>query len=389
MKKWTALLALGICVSGALSAQTASKAMTDLIGAVQAAKSRSDAQLAPVYEVVAGLLAKGSLEAATSAGDTPLILVSLIGDTGLARALLDKGASALAKNADGMTALASAVAYGGDEALVRALVEAGSDLEARQISLNGQTPLMTAAYQGKSALVKYLLSRGAQVNAVKQDGWSVLLIAIDGGSSETVKLLLEAGADPQSKLRGATSALALARAKAGVASNGDRAAIVQLLLAHGARDEIPANFGGFVAGGGVGLSLGAPGSSLGPAVSLGFSLNWLEMNYAFDGSSQDWVLLADLLGRINVNLNTDGTLKVFGRAGGGVAMKDGMGYNVAAGAGLDVFLNANVYVELSAMYTMAFISTTTYSASYSYSETTKNEKPTTLLGLASIGLRYW
>jgi ankyrin repeat protein len=104
-------------------------------------------------------------------------------------------AMARAKNAVGQTALMAAV-WDGNEDLIRLLVEKGyADLEARDASLNGKTPLMSAAYSKNANLVMYLLSQKANVNARKDDGWAVLSIAIEGGSPDVVKLLVENGAD--------------------------------------------------------------------------------------------------------------------------------------------------------------------------------------------------
>lgn len=52
----------------------------------------------------------------------------------------------------------------GDVKRVNALLDAGANIEARDETF-GRTPLMEAALEGKTAVVKTLLSRGAEINA--------------------------------------------------------------------------------------------------------------------------------------------------------------------------------------------------------------------------------
>lgn len=76
---------------------------------------------------------------------------------------------------------------------VKALVEAGGDL--RFVSGIGVTPLMVAAIDGRTEIVRYLLTQPAAcINAMTNDGMTALEGAAGGGHLEVVKLLVGAGA---------------------------------------------------------------------------------------------------------------------------------------------------------------------------------------------------
>lgn len=172
-------------------------------------------------------------------GHTPLGLAARhAGNLEVVKLLLTKGASlAAAVDNDGLTPVLGA-AQANDTAMVRFLLDKGA--KADEADKAGNTPLMWAASHGNAGLVKTLLAKGTRVNArtAKELGPGVkngpialgdltaLLLAASGGSVETVRLLLEAGADVNARdVRGMTP-LMLA-----VATDHPSPKIIEMLLA--------------------------------------------------------------------------------------------------------------------------------------------------------------
>jgi ankyrin repeat protein len=74
---------------------------------------------------------------------------------------------------------------------VKRFVEAGAE-----INFYGWPPLSYAAFNGHTAIVDYLLKRGAEIDAKTQNGSTALFFAARFGHIEAVKLLLKNEADP-------------------------------------------------------------------------------------------------------------------------------------------------------------------------------------------------
>jgi len=103
--------------------------------------------------------------------------------------------------------------------------------QANAWSADGFTPVGLAAFFGHPDAVRFLIERQADVHAVARNPMLVqpLHAATAARSVESVRLLLEAGADPDAEQQEGWTALLAAR------RHGDEE-IVALLLAHGARD---------------------------------------------------------------------------------------------------------------------------------------------------------
>lgn len=113
------------------------------------------------------------------------------------RALLDEDPrSANDRTPDGFGALAMAI-YGGHEDAARLLIERGADLEAlsRHETIRVR-PVQTAAFVRSVPLTRLLLDAGADVNSRAEGGFTALHTAADNGDVELAQLLLERGADP-------------------------------------------------------------------------------------------------------------------------------------------------------------------------------------------------
>jgi ankyrin repeat protein len=87
------------------------------------------------------------------------------------------------------------------------LVEAGASLENMPYQY---TPLAYAAYQGNERIVRYLIERGARVNADAQRGGTYintpLMMAAMQGHEQIVRSLLRAGADADVRVYGGNTA---------------------------------------------------------------------------------------------------------------------------------------------------------------------------------------
>jgi ankyrin repeat protein len=83
---------------------------------------------------------------------------------------------------------------GGHLAVVRLLLSSGADVNA--VDKDGLSPLLVASERGHLAVVRVLLSSGADVNAVNRWNCSSLLLAIEKRRDVAiVRLLLSSGAD--------------------------------------------------------------------------------------------------------------------------------------------------------------------------------------------------
>jgi ankyrin repeat protein len=118
---------------------------------------------------------------------TPLLLAAKGAYPQMMQLLLEHGADARAKTAEGTTALMLAAGVAifneGDDAgteeetlqAVKLLGERGADVN--EIDANGETAMHGAAYRGHNSVVQYLADRGATLNVRNRIGWTPLTIA--------------------------------------------------------------------------------------------------------------------------------------------------------------------------------------------------------------------
>jgi serine/threonine-protein phosphatase 6 regulatory ankyrin repeat subunit B len=211
-------------------------------------------------EIVAKLLARGAdVDSRSFNGTTALMIAAQNGHTNSATKtvaeLLDRRADVNAVKPDGSTALIFA-AHNGHAEIVAKLLAQGADFNAR--ASDGSTALMLAAENGHAEIVAELLAertdlmhatqndhdvvellhKRADVNAVKKpDGYSALMFAVQNGRTRIAALLLDRGADVDSRAFNGATALMVA------AQNG-RTRIAALLLDRGADVNAAASDGG-------------------------------------------------------------------------------------------------------------------------------------------------
>ena len=100
-------------------------------------------------------------------------------------------------------------ARNGDIATMQALIKGGADLNQRG-GVNGWPPLMHAIHKNRSAAVAALLEAGADPNERASGGSTALIMAAGYGYAEMVRLLLAYGADPRMVDANGDSALTVA-----------------------------------------------------------------------------------------------------------------------------------------------------------------------------------
>ncbi|CAN0128902.1 unnamed protein product, partial [Ectocarpus fasciculatus] len=141
-------------------------------------------------EVVLALVQKGvDLNRVNTRGQTPLDVALWWDHVATMKVLLSDGAD---PNTHDLTHLAT---HKNNAAAIRALFEAGADIERRD-GLIGLTPLHFAANFGKcTASMLTLLQLGANVNSKNERGENPLYTACLFGHDDAVDLLLRWGAD--------------------------------------------------------------------------------------------------------------------------------------------------------------------------------------------------
>ena len=174
----------------------------------------SEAAITGDAQMIERLLDAGAdVESANGDGQTALMVVARTSRVDAARALLGRGARVdAAEQWRGQTALMWAVAQV-QPAMVKALVEAGADVNARskvnnwqrQITAEpraiyrpagGLTPLLYAAREGCVDCARHLAEAGADLNLADPEQVSPLLLSILNGHFDLAAYLIQKGANP-------------------------------------------------------------------------------------------------------------------------------------------------------------------------------------------------
>jgi ankyrin repeat protein len=181
--------------------------------------------------VVRKLLADGArIDARDQRGRTALLAATHRNRIDVARFLIQEGADVNAKDFIQDTPFLFAGAEGRNDILKLALA-AGANL--KDINRYGGTALIPAAHHGHPDTVRVLLGTAIDKDHVNRLGWTALLEAVilgDGGPvhTEIVRLLVEAGANPNIADREGVTPLAHAKRRGFTQ-------MMRILESHGAR----------------------------------------------------------------------------------------------------------------------------------------------------------
>lgn len=158
--------------------------------------------------------------------DSPVADAAARGDREAVKSLLKGAADVNAAQGDGMTALHWA-AMNGDAELAQMLIVAGANLKATT-RLGGYTAVYLAAQQGHAKVLEALIKGGADAKSGNANGTTPLMVASASGDVDTVRVLVEHGADVNAKdgVREQTPVM--------YAAASNRAAVIEYLASKGA-----------------------------------------------------------------------------------------------------------------------------------------------------------
>jgi len=177
------------------------------------------------------LRAKALVQKQVENGEIVLISAVRMSHEAVVRALIEAGADLDKAEDDGRTPLYFAVQEG-HEAVVWALIEAGADVN--MATDDGSTPLFIAAQEGHEVVVLALIERVADINKAEDDGRTPLYIGAQNGHKAVVRALMQADADVNKARDGGATPLSASSQPVSNVARGNHAAIVQRLWDAGA-----------------------------------------------------------------------------------------------------------------------------------------------------------
>jgi hypothetical protein len=141
-------------------------------------------------------------------GNTLLMIAARNGNRELAWSLIRRKASAAKRNQFGDTALMMA-SLRGDREIARMLIEFGG----AEVKHSGWAPIHYAAFEDRPEIIRYLIAKGADKDAVAPNGYTALMLAARGGHIEAARVLLYEDVDVQVRGPAGETALRIAREK--------------------------------------------------------------------------------------------------------------------------------------------------------------------------------
>ena len=167
--------------------------------------------------------------------DMSTVLDSAIlgGHLEVSKLLIEAGADVNGVNPSNRGRPLSLASLRGHQMIVKALIEHGADVNEASISYG--CPLYAASLEGHTEVVQILLEAGARIEAQREHtSTTALQIAAEYGQLPVVRKLIESGADVNYKGKVSTALFS--------ASKNGHTEIVDLLISHGATDNLPPQY---------------------------------------------------------------------------------------------------------------------------------------------------
>ena len=173
-------------------------------------------------------------------GNTALAIAAKMGRLSVVKALLDSAstdetAQLDRPNAEGSTPLIEAASADRGE-VAKWLVGAGADVGA--VNKKGETALSAAAFNSNAELASLLLAHKARPDTVDVTGKGVMVYAAARGAASIVETLMDAGVDPNARYRADLTALMWAAGHPDNTRADAALRTVKLLLSRGAKVDL-------------------------------------------------------------------------------------------------------------------------------------------------------
>ena len=165
---------------------------------------------------------------AKGCGSTPAHEAARDQNRDVLRILIEAGADTEARDSYSMTPLHYA-AWHGENSTVQLLIKAGANINVQDNPFH-RSPMSGAAHNGHTDIVRILLEAGAEIEPIDAKGETALIYAAKSDYLDIVKLLLDKGADTEHKTRKGRTILMYA------AEHG-KDEVVRLLLRYNANME--------------------------------------------------------------------------------------------------------------------------------------------------------
>lgn len=141
-------------------------------------------------------------------GHTLLMIAARHGHRELVWSLIRRKASATRRSEHGDTALMMA-SLRGDREIARMLIEFGG----AELNHAGWAPIHYAAFENRAELIRYLVQKGANKDAVAPNGYTALMLAARGGHLEAARALLYEDVEVNARGPDGETALSIARGR--------------------------------------------------------------------------------------------------------------------------------------------------------------------------------